>query len=209
MARLLDDLLDVARITRGRIVLRNERLDLRDTARSAIEALGPFLAEHEYAPRRSRSTTSRSRSSAIRRGSSRSRRTCSATRRSTRRAAGTSASRCSATADHALIRVTDNGRGIEPRDAAADLRPVRAGATVARALGGGLGIGLTLLRSLVDLHNGRVEAHSDGPGQRQHLHRLAAAARPPSTDAGDAAAASPRPRSGRSCSSRIRPTRAA
>ena len=31
MARLLDDLLDVARITRGRIVLRNERIDLRDT----------------------------------------------------------------------------------------------------------------------------------------------------------------------------------
>lgn len=47
MARLLDDLLDVARITRGRIVLRNERLDLRDTTRSAVEALQPFLAEHE------------------------------------------------------------------------------------------------------------------------------------------------------------------
>src|SRR6185503_2221373 len=47
MARLLDDLLDVARITRGRIVLRNEWIDLRDTTRSAIEALGPFLAEHD------------------------------------------------------------------------------------------------------------------------------------------------------------------
>src|SRR5690606_32982810 len=47
MARLLDDLLDVARITRGRIGLRTERLDLRDTARSAIEALGPFMAERQ------------------------------------------------------------------------------------------------------------------------------------------------------------------
>ena len=47
MARLLDDLLDVARITRGRIVLRNEPVDLRETARSAIEALGPFMAEHD------------------------------------------------------------------------------------------------------------------------------------------------------------------
>lgn len=45
MARLLDDLLDVARITRGRIVLRKESLDLRSTAHSAIEALGPLMAE--------------------------------------------------------------------------------------------------------------------------------------------------------------------
>jgi signal transduction histidine kinase len=47
MARLLDDLLDVARITRGRIVLRKENLDLRETTRSAIEALRPFMAEHQ------------------------------------------------------------------------------------------------------------------------------------------------------------------
>ena len=87
MARLLDDLLDVARITRGRIMLRNEVVDLRDTARSAIEALGPFMAERETRARRSTSPTSRCPSSAIRRGCSRSRRTCSATRRSTRRAA--------------------------------------------------------------------------------------------------------------------------
>ncbi len=55
MARLLDDLLDVSRITRGRIVLRKERVDLRDTARSAIEALGPLMAEREHAPDRPRS----------------------------------------------------------------------------------------------------------------------------------------------------------
>ena len=40
MTRLLDDLLDVSRITHGRIVLRPEIVDLRDTARAAIEALG-------------------------------------------------------------------------------------------------------------------------------------------------------------------------
>ena len=47
MALLLDDLLDVARITRGHIALRMETVNLCDTARSAVEALGPFLAEHE------------------------------------------------------------------------------------------------------------------------------------------------------------------
>jgi two-component system CheB/CheR fusion protein len=63
-----------------------------------------------------------------------------------------------------MIRVSDNGRGIEPQ-----MLPqifelfVQGDQTLARSEGG-LGIGLTLLRSLVDLHKGRVEAHSDGPG---------------------------------------------
>ena len=47
MTRLLDDLLDVSRITHGRIVLRPETVDLRDTARAAIEALAPLMAEQE------------------------------------------------------------------------------------------------------------------------------------------------------------------
>ena len=47
MTRLLDDLLDVSRITHGRIVLRPEVLDLRTTTRAAIEALGPLMKEHE------------------------------------------------------------------------------------------------------------------------------------------------------------------
>src|SRR4029077_15732009 len=46
MTRLLDDLLDVSRIRRARITLRPEQIDLRDTARSAIEALQPLMAEH-------------------------------------------------------------------------------------------------------------------------------------------------------------------
>jgi two-component system CheB/CheR fusion protein len=61
--------------------------------------------------------------------------------------------------------VVDNGRGIEP-----DMLPrifdlfVQGSQSIARSEGG-LGIGLTLLRSLVELHNGRVDASSDGPGR--------------------------------------------
>src|SRR6185436_8837485 len=47
MSRLLDDLLDVARITRGHIMLRTELVDLRETARLAIEALRPCMSEHD------------------------------------------------------------------------------------------------------------------------------------------------------------------
>jgi two-component system CheB/CheR fusion protein len=63
-----------------------------------------------------------------------------------------------------MIRVTDHGRGIDR-----DMLPhifdlfVQGHQTLARSEGG-LGVGLTLLKSLVELHHGRVEAHSDGPG---------------------------------------------
>ena len=64
----------------------------------------------------------------------------------------------------AVLRVTDEGAGIDP-----DLLPhifdlfVQADDTIDRAKGG-LGIGLTLVRRLVELHGGTVEASSDGVG---------------------------------------------
>jgi two-component system CheB/CheR fusion protein len=63
-----------------------------------------------------------------------------------------------------FIRVRDNGTGIAP-----ELLPhifemfTQADQTLSRSRGG-LGIGLTLVRSLVEMHNGRVSAHSAGPG---------------------------------------------
>jgi two-component system CheB/CheR fusion protein len=163
MARLLDDLLDVARITRGHIELRTELLDLRETTRSAIEALGPLMAEHRTQlsveitdeavpvigdPARLQQIQANLLSNAAKYSSRGGR-----VRLELRRENG-----------QAMIRVSDNGRGIEPSvlPRIFDLF-VQGTQTLARSEGG-LGIGLTLLRSLVELHNGRVEAHSDGAG---------------------------------------------
>ncbi len=164
MARLLDDLLDVARITRGRIVLRNEWIDLRDAARSAIEALGPFLAEHDSHlevdiddepipivgdPARLQQVHANLLSNASKyspRG-------------------GHIRLEVKREGESAIVRVTDNGNGIDP-----EMLPrifdlfVQGDSSLARS-DSGLGIGLTLLRSMVELHNGTVEAHSDGPGK--------------------------------------------
>jgi CheY-like chemotaxis protein len=65
-------------------------------------------------------------------------------------------------AEHAVLRVTDEGRGIDPEvlPRVFDLF-VQEEQSIARPEGG-LGIGLTLLRSLVELHDGRVEAYSAG-----------------------------------------------
>jgi two-component system CheB/CheR fusion protein len=163
MARLLDDLLDVARITRGRIVLRNEQFDLRDTTRSAIESLGPFFEEQgtrlvihlddEPIPVFGDPARLQQVQANLLGNASKYSPHGSEVRLDVRREGS-----------HALIRVSDAGRGIEP-----DVLPrifdlfVQGKQSIERPEGG-LGIGLTLARSLVELHNGTVEAQSPGIG---------------------------------------------
>jgi two-component system CheB/CheR fusion protein len=162
MSRLLDDLLDVSRITRGRITLHKEHIDLRETSRSAIEALGPLMRERKIDldvdisdqpvpvfgdAARLQQIQANLLSNATKYSPPGSRVKFEVRRER----------------NEAMIRVSDHGRGIEP-----ELLPkifdlfVQGPQTIARS-DGGLGIGLTLLRSLVQLHDGRVEAVSDGP----------------------------------------------
>jgi two-component system, chemotaxis family, CheB/CheR fusion protein len=163
MARLLDDLLDVARITRGRITLRTERLDLRETARSALEALGPLMAERE-----TRLTIDICDEpvpvlgDAARLQQIQANLLSNASKYSPR--GGQVSFELRREGHEAMIRVTDRGRGIDPQvlPRIFDLF-VQGDQTLARSEGG-LGIGLTLLRTLVELHKGRVEARSPGPG---------------------------------------------
>jgi two-component system, chemotaxis family, CheB/CheR fusion protein len=164
MSRLLDDLLDVARITRGHITLRTSIVDLRDTARSAIEALGPFLVEHQTQlmvdiadePLFIHGDAARLQQIQANLLSNAAKYSPAGSHvRFTLRRVG----------QQAMIRVTDQGQGIKP-----DMLPrifdlfVQGEQSLARS-DGGLGIGLTLLKSLVELHHGHVEARSEGPGK--------------------------------------------
>jgi two-component system CheB/CheR fusion protein len=162
MSRLLDDLLDVARITRGHISLRTELIDLRDTARSAIEALRPFFAEHstsldvdiaeEPLPVRGDAARLQQIQANLLSNAAKYSPRGSRVRFEVRR-----------DGPQAVIRVVDRGQGIAP-----DMLPrifdlfVQGDQSLARSEGG-LGIGLTLLKSLVELHDGEVEARSEGP----------------------------------------------
>jgi two-component system CheB/CheR fusion protein len=163
MARLLDDLLDVSRITHGRVVLRNELVDLREATRSAIEALEPFFAERDTRlvvdipeetipvvgdPARLQQIQANLLSNA-----------------SKYSARGSDVRlEILKEEDDVVIRVSDKGRGIAPEQLPRMFELFVQGEQSLDRSEGGLGIGLTLMKTLVELHGGQVEAHSDGPG---------------------------------------------
>jgi PAS domain S-box-containing protein len=69
-----------------------------------------------------------------------------------------------ATAHEVVLRVQDDGIGIAPEMLSTVFDPFAQSERALSLSQGGLGIGLGLVRSLVEMHGGRVEAHSDGPG---------------------------------------------
>jgi signal transduction histidine kinase len=163
MARLIDDLMDVSRISRGKVALCKQEVDLRELVARAAQIARPLLAE-----RRHELTVSLPERPVLLEAD--------ATRleqvlanllnnaaeytdpdgrvwRTARREDG-----------RAVVRFRDNGIGIEPR-----MLPEVFGlfVQVERRLDrsrGGLGIGLSLVKSLVELHSGSVAARSEGPG---------------------------------------------
>jgi len=163
MACLLEDLLDVSRITRGGIQLNIETVDLRSTVELSVEALAPFLEEHETQleldlpetpplvdgdPARLQQIVVNLLSNAARYSPPHTRVIASV----------------SEDQGEILIRVRDYGSGI-PQNMLPHIFDlfVQSEQGLERARGG-LGIGLTLVRKIVELHGGRVEAKSDGVG---------------------------------------------
>ncbi len=169
MVRLVDDLLDVGRISRGKIELRRERVELASIVHHAVEAARPLCESmgHELTvtlptepiylsadPIRLAQVVGNLLNNA-----------CKFTGNgghiglTVERAGGENAPA------ETVIRVRDDGIGIAadqlPR--IFDLFTQVEGARVRSAAG--LGIGLTLARNLVELHGGTIEAHSDGLGQ--------------------------------------------
>jgi signal transduction histidine kinase/ActR/RegA family two-component response regulator len=183
LTRLVDDLLDVARLTRGRIKLRVERLALSDILERAIEATRPLIeaqAHSLHAPLPGPELLVEGDSTRLEQVM-----VNLLTNAAKYTDPGGSISVSASRVDHeAVIRVRDNGIGIAP-----EMLPrvfdlfAQADRALDRAQGG-LGIGLTVVRQLVELHGGRVEAHSDGLGKgAQFTVRL-----PAGRSAGDAAA---------------------
>ena len=169
MARLLDDLLDVGRVSRNKVELRSRRIDLREAVHHAVETARPLLEARGHVLRLdlpSHAVT-----------------VCGDLTRLTQVFGNLLSNAAKYTDDggrirlalaedgqHADVFVRDNGIGIDPPQL---LHVFDLFAQLAPALErshGGLGIGLALTKALVELHGGRVEAHSLGTGRGSSFH---------------------------------------
>lgn len=163
MVRLVDDLLDVSRITRGKLDLRRERVLVDTVLHEAIEAVQPLVD----AGRHTLDVTLPEEPVALFADGTRLAQVfgnllanaCKYTPEGGRIALG-----AERIAHEVVIRVRDNGTGIPP-----DMldRIFEVFTQVDRTLertAGGLGIGLTMARRLVQMHGGTLTAHSEGTG---------------------------------------------
>lgn len=183
MTRLVDDLLDVSRIAQGKLELRRERTDMSRLAEAVAHSLQPVFDAHEHRfrlerpeqpvwldadPARVQQVLTNALMNAVKftpRG-------------------GHIELLVHRERQWAVICIRDDGQGI-----AEDLLPhvfelYRQAQGATSMAGAGLGIGLALMRHLVELHGGTVEVHSAGPGTgaqivvRLPLAEQAAAAEP-------------------------------
>jgi PAS domain S-box-containing protein len=164
MTRLVDDLLDVSRITRGQITLHKERVDLHAVFTQAVETARPLIDAHQHDltytpapepllleadPTRLAQALSNVLGNAAKYTEKGGLIWLAAERDN----------------GEAVVRVQDNGIGIDPAmllsvfDLFTQAHPAQGRSQ------GGLGIGLAVAKRLVEMHGGSVTAHSAGAGQ--------------------------------------------
>jgi PAS domain S-box-containing protein len=163
LVRLVDDLLDVSRVTRGKVDLKCERVDIAQPLGKAVEMARPLLEQQRHRldveiepglawegdPMRLAQVVSNLLTNAAR--------YTPAGGHVVLRARG-------ADGEWVRLSVTDTGIGMAPELRTQVFELFFQGKRDIDRAEGGLGIGLALVKNIVELHGGRVEAHSAGPG---------------------------------------------
>ena len=165
MTHLLEDLLDVSRITRTKLTLRREPLDLAAVAEQAIEIAQPFIEESgqkltvTLPPEVIMVNGDLTRLAQVL-----SNLLINAAKYSHRRD-GQIALSAERDSDVVTIRVKDNGIGIAAENMPHIFEMFGQVESALKRSQGGLGIGLALSKALIEMHDGSIRAYSEGPGR--------------------------------------------
>jgi PAS domain S-box-containing protein len=193
MARLVDDLLDVSRITNGKVLLRRERVLVSTVVEAAVETVWPIVEGRHHTfvvevppeplwldadPTRLAQVIGNVLNNAAKYSHD----------------GGHITLAVCCQEDEAVIRVTDNGLGIPQNMLSAVFDMFTQVRETPERTQGGLGIGLALVKRLVEMHNGSVFAESAGADKGSTFTmRLPIAAAPAQTAPSDAPANSEAP----------------
>ncbi|WP_414830454.1 ATP-binding protein [Alteromonas sp. H39] len=164
MVRLVDDLMDVSRITRGKIRLSQSPLDICDAIRDAIESVQPMIDENNHILTvRYPGNDAWVDGDFVRLAQVFTNIINNAAKYTPR--GGQIEIKVHTTTSSVTVDITDSGVGI-PKDKINDIFDMFSQIEgVLERSQGGLGIGLTLVKRLVELHDGAVTVHSDGEGK--------------------------------------------
>jgi PAS domain S-box-containing protein len=161
LARIVDDMIDIARITRGSLVIEHAPIELGEVVRRALETAAPAIATGRHALEVELATEElmlhgdRDRLTQL---------VANLLNNAARYTPSGGRIRVQAQREdgNAVLSVRDTGRGIEPQIIERIFDMFVQGRSALERVGGGLGVGLALARRIAELHGGTLVAKSDG-----------------------------------------------
>jgi PAS domain S-box-containing protein len=164
LARIVDDMLDIARITRGTLSIERARVELSEVVSRAVEIAMPGIAgaghqlEVDLPPEPLVIAGDLARLTQV---------VANLLTNATRFTpdGGRISLRAGRRAGKVFLSVRDNGRGIAPASLESIFGMFVQGKDALQRVGGGLGVGLALARRIAELHDGGVDAKSEGEGR--------------------------------------------
>ena len=164
LARIVDDLVDIVRLTRGALSMERARVDLAEVVRRAAETAAPLVEARNHRLDLELPAQPLWLDADLHRLTQLLANVLNNAARYTP-PGGHISLRTASAEGWATIEVRDTGRGIEPQMLERIFDMFVQGRPVLERVGGGLGVGLALARRIAEAHGGSLSAHSEGEGK--------------------------------------------